>query len=435
MPADGFQVADGEGAIVDRINAVRARPFEYGISLGYNAEVLKQKGIYRGTVLDAYDRVESLNHLAEQDNRAAIEHTVTTVPQASSFLKTGNTGAVLSFFNFIDMVAAGDIFIQNLFRQEMNSGAFSYLLSRNYAHLGISAMAGATEDGMNAWFFSLHLGSAELRAEAQLLNLINQFRSNPISVLKDLKTAYPGLYTLSYPLLSLLNTVGFSPLFPDGALSKTARMTASAKVAGTFTGGASALERAQFYGYAGQDVSERIFDETYANDNMANIVTRIFTGMVAAEFREWPQNATILSTGTEDGGTGLALWSGGGNSRVVCLIEAGSEYTDADIASVNDPISLLKRVYGILYQDRNLDGYYTPGEELGGSRVNIFDGNWHRLDTKTTDNAGRFFATLGPGRHYIFKSPDFRDAPIQKVYLQSDKFISLAAPPDLPQKQ
>ncbi|MDZ7664829.1 MAG: hypothetical protein U5K27_05790 [Desulfotignum sp.] len=197
------------------------------VALGYDPTLLQEMGIGPETVFAPYalDRELSEDAAAANALEAAADPEAESIPPVRRHM--ARTSSVFSFSHFMPMETVGHIFVQNLFKNELNTGDFQFILSEDFQYAGIAADPGVVADTrMNAWFLSLTLGSFGQVTEMQMLNLINQVRAYPPLTQYFIHTDSNMLFQQN-PLLYHLPKMQFSPLFPDDMLQQWARVDAA----------------------------------------------------------------------------------------------------------------------------------------------------------------------------------------------------------------
>ncbi|WP_139168962.1 hypothetical protein [Desulfobacula phenolica] len=417
------ETSGNQSSLLGLINQIRTAPFSYALSLGYDTEFLKEKGILPDTALEPYVMDESLSSGAADENIFVDEKSTAAEENGQVHLLTVETGGVVTFLNFMSSDIAGKIFIDYLFKQELENKNFQYILSSDYAYVGFSIKSGVTEAQMNAWFFTIRLGSSVLKSEGQVLNLINQVRSEPWKVQAYLDKE---LIEIFYENWNVFHSLGreYSPLFFDSSLHLSAVAGSFYMLNGIYPEPLlfpmTPSERSVHYGYNGPSVLESVVEVACEKDNTVACVNKIFSSLVLNEFKAWPAGATVFSSEFQNAGLGISLCSEKEFDMVLTL--------DVGIG-VNDTDEQNSRIYGILFWDNDENSLYTPGEEIARETVMVYDEDLNPLKSVVTNNAGHFSITLESNKNYFFSSEPEGSSVSEKIFVATDKFVKLPCIP------
>ncbi|MBW2010131.1 MAG: hypothetical protein JRI32_00370, partial [Deltaproteobacteria bacterium] len=173
---------------LELINEIRLDPFAGAEALGYDRAVLAEtlpwlKASYEPCVMDDF-----LSSRAEARNSLDGEIPEPEISPQHDYVRTGETGAAVSFLNFMPIETAFRIIVENLLKQELNPERVGplNLLGTDFDRVGVSVRSGVQLfDGgrQNAYFVTICFGSSLLKSELQVLTMVNQARSQPLSVL------------------------------------------------------------------------------------------------------------------------------------------------------------------------------------------------------------------------------------------------------------
>lgn len=419
-------------ALRNRINTIRNAPYDYGISLGFTSAFLVDKGIVPGLAFEPYAADDHLNARAEAENQAATGLVSEVPAPPRRYLLENETGGTLSFYNFIPLSKADKFFVDHLFKKELESGNFEYILSDAYARVGAAVRAGVTEINRNAWFFSLYFGSADSISEARLLTMVNQVRSDPWALLGITGLSLVDVLTLNSGLIYLLDGA-FAPLFFNDSLYRAARDANAAVIAGQPHAETRVAERVQQYGYTGGAVRGSTVAAAFEQGNDVAGLSQALSAMVRLDLNRWPLGQALFFGPAGDSGPAFSVMNGPE------AVEVGvfSLYTGAATGGDTDGSD---RIYGILYRDHDDNGLYSPGEEIAGDQVSVYEDGQPLDDAGlpvgtqiiTTDAAGRFFASLDRHKQYVFTWNDGALSSVATVYTQGDSFVKLQVPVPAP---
>ena len=168
------------------INEIRIDPLGKAEALGYNRDSLKASLPWLEESYPPYERddfldIRALAHNSldeetpdDEEMPDGEEMPDPEIPPEHNYARTGETGGVLTFFNFISPDNAARIVIENIFEQELNPERTTelHILNKNFTRLGIAMDAGIETVGQyeqNAYFITLCFGSSQLRSEVQVL--------------------------------------------------------------------------------------------------------------------------------------------------------------------------------------------------------------------------------------------------------------------------
>jgi len=435
--------------VLDLINQYRAAPFAHAVSLGYDPVVLQEKGIDPETVLAPYELDEELSNAAHDANSpaSAVDAEAESIPPVRA--RTTRTSSVFSFFYFIPMETAAQVFVENLFKNELDSGVFQFVLSKEFQYAGTAVDPGVVaETRMNAWFVSLVLGSSERVSEMQMLNLINQVRAYPPQTQYFIHTDSVALFDQN-PNLHYLREMQFSPLFPDEVLQHWARAdvamsgTSQEDVSGTDVG----VSVADFHqSYPGKFFQTATVAASWQDMTTARPVADLFSALLYSELSTWPYGgAVVFSKYYAQAGVAINLETIENTGIGVVSIHAGS-YIDWSLVpeETEQPPQETEqvRIYGLVFFDHDDNRMYSPGEEVMQQTVSVYeltqdpllvpDENPAFVNTVVTDNAGHFSLSLAPGRQWVFEAEKDGETVRRIIHIEEDHFVKMFFSPTYP---
>ena len=327
---------------------------------------------------------------------------------------TGETLGFISFFNYIDPIAATENIFRNMLRDELNPALAlpRNILNPDMRDVGIGIGSGQVvmdQRGYNAYMVTCDFGSdvteniTEKGAESTLLILINQARMRPLAVaaslgidIEAIQAADPEGYAR---WAAGMAPIGKNDLLTAAAKSHTRDMAVNAYVSHLDRSGKGFQERAVEKGYVDALVGERLGFRIIGDAAiLSEEIQRLFETVMYAEFAAPPAEAAILNPQYLEAGIGLALSTlavdGGLKKALILTIELGGA-ADAPL-----------RAEGWVYRDQNGDGLYSMGEGVFGIPVNAV--GYERppgepipsaipYETRMTDGAGRY-AIVGASR-------------------------------------
>ena len=286
-------------------------------------------------------------------------------------------------------------------------------------------MAGTAQGYPNTWFFTLCFDTKSSLSEAMLLTLINQLRADPWAVVISNLLSNNLSGTID-PVTARALRRKMPPVFLDRALLETARIAAQAEAAGKILS-----ENGQNQGYEGVFLEEICGTVPLEDDSQEKTVNRIFGKILEYKLDNLKDIPGILDYHAGD--IGLAAMV----SEVSNDFESMVFNVNAGIPKVTDGEEDTKRVYGILYVDRDKNGLYSPGEEVHSRDISVWeedaDENAVLVQTITTDYAGRFILFLPSEKRYRFScAPQNPGAKAESFglyrYLYRDVFLSFTLP-------
>lgn len=175
-------------------------------------------------------------------------------------------------------------------------------------------------------------------------------------------------------------------------------------------------ERALYFGYLGQSVREATGSAVCAGNTM-HCSSALFSALLHDELTTWPQDALVFSNDFQDAGPAISTSDG---DIAAFSLFASRVATERYLQS--------PRIYGVIFLDADNNNAYSPGEELAGETIEVYDGNQNLVTTLVSDNAGHFSMTLGAGQQYLFKVALEGVVVSETVFVDTDKFVKLYKP-------
>jgi hypothetical protein len=455
----GLADTNSSGALVlDLINQYREEPYAHGITLGYDPLTLEAIGILPDTRFDPYEADDILNQAAA----AANTHATSSEPEVTDSIQfdwyqIAQTEAVLTFSNFIPGETAANLFAENLLKNELNSGEFNFVFASDYSYAGASVDPGI-QDGLNAWFFNLMLGSSARVRDMQMLNLINQVRAEPESISVYISGDLATLFQENQQIY-LLPTLQFQPMFFDGVLYELAEADVLTPEALSFGPDSRWVLTTDGGGktWPGEWFQSLTAAASWENMDETRPVIDLFMALLFNELSVWPYNALIFSNHYTEAGAFVFsdtvetteselelpetedVESGGSGLVTLC---AGSAFPASSLNLGEELVSEDARIYGLLFLDQDEDSFYSPGEELAGETVDVYpltgengmsyDFNVESAFSLITDNAGHFFLSLESGRYWVFETWKNGQVSRRTIYVDGDQFVKMSfSPSDL----
>lgn len=432
------------------VNQIRQDPLFYAAKyFEYDRETLIQELPWLADILDKglplpiFSPNVKLNVLAEQKNllshqeldqeaKAEGDKEPLKIPLKSDFILKGEIGGVVSFYSFMPAKFAWEIVIINQFKQELKPDMEGplYILNPRFDTMGLDMRGGPNEvDGelVNAYFATICFVSSRLKAEAQVLNMVNQVRYNPSSINTYMESSlieildhdffYFAKWLWLYPYSPEWNSSNLPPLFDNSNLHDSARYRASGllnpddpSLKQDMMG--ATLPETELYKVKKESVAKVIIPVDVNSDITLGLTSdevayKLFTSMLGAELRAVYKKGAIFSVETDRGGVGIDLASINDREQsVIAVLHAARvAQSSADETSPAD-FDTLNRVgiYGVVFSDTDENQIYSPGEGKESIPVDVFRTSDNSLVGRTfTDASGHFSVTLEKDQEYRFE--------------------------------
>jgi hypothetical protein len=219
-----------------------------------------------------------------------------------------------------------------------------------------------------------------------MLNVINQIRKEPTTLFK-----YLSLNALSDSMLTpfsegYANLIGtYPPLFYQPILCESAMEYLHTPTSESEEE-LSPFDRAKDLGYEGVDVEESFLRSRYDRKDEVVPVDEIIEEVLIKELESSPVLMSILfSENMDEAGIGLRFIY----REKTVVADFAIDMGQADFQEDKNP-----GIYGVIYSDDDKNGVYTPGEEIQGHKVSIYDNNGAFIQKLFTDYAGHFSVSL-----------------------------------------
>ena len=430
-----------EAELLQRINWARSNPLDAAASLGKDPDALLAAlphmtdvltnglgALTENALLTASATAHTLDMLA-RDYYGKLSPEGDGPPdriEAAGYLAqtAAEVFGGVAFRNFMEPAAAVDIIFKNLFLDELKADTANGPILLNPAHteIGIGIRSGTLT--INGTLYNVYLATCDVAAPqetvagfntkkmaAQLVQLINQARSFPLDVAEALGFERDEVLA-KFPESAAYLYTGMPPLAVDqllmnSAAAHTADMVQRDYFSGTTPEGVAAEARIADAGYTALYAGEVIFQYTADADTSADeMVAAIFNMLFAAEIDPAATGdrnfRLMLERSLEDVGAAMVCTTQivDGREQVRCV---GTVAAGLKLEWENPKIA------GLVFTDRNFDGLYTPGEEIGGAQLVVL-GN----GILKTDNAGQFQLPKEPGIYQISLFTADQADPMQK---------------------
>jgi hypothetical protein len=114
---------------------------------------------------------------------------------------------------------------------------------------------------------------------------------------------------------------------------------------------------------------------------------------------------------------------------VAVLFVNGAVYDSAKLTLIagNEIVedSSYSKIYGLIYNDIDENGVYSPGEGAAKETVIIYDKDFEKVKTVMTDNAGHFSVSLLNQKEYTIETGTGETKAKKDIYLDQDQFFEL----------
>jgi hypothetical protein len=424
LPA-AAQMSAPDTFVFDLVNQFRAAPYARALSLGYDPVFLQERGIGPETAFTPYIMDAELGQVAAAANARAQnpEADAGTIPPVRRYM--AETGSMLTFSHFMPMETAGTFFVENLFKQELDTGQFQFILSNAFAYAGVSVDAGMAANQMNAWFFTMTIGSFERTSEdIQVLNLINQIRSEPVLLLSYMEPDFVQMIQQN-PHIYHLPGLNFPPVFPNKLLHQWARTDAAQPVRTDEANGAPFFDIMAVY--PGDFFRSATVGTFWEDPVTARPVMDLFFALMRQELSTWPFRAVVFSNRFNEAGTALSVQTQENSRSGILSLGVGS----GERQMISETGIYLSRIYGIVFSDKDQDTLYSPGEGMAGHFVTVYDESGNTAETSVTDNAGHFSLALESGRHWVVTVQAGEQTVSRAIHTDRDLFLKLDVNPAL----
>lgn len=440
----GFILSDDQVNALALINEIRKDPLVYAEKIGYDRETLRRDLPWLVDVLDKglddCSPSEALSRLAQEKNLLAQQNVIeetgsqdegepVKIPFRSDLALTGEMGGVVSFYSFMPPDFAWEIVIRNQFEQELKPDVQTPLciLNPGFDSMGLSMRGGRNEVGgevKNAYFTTICFASSRLKAEAQMLNMVNQVRFNPDSIEAYMGVSLFKLLNYNFASVSewlwlyppLWESANLPPLFENPALHESARY----RVTGLVNPDALSLQGMDStpLQYEIHEGKEESLAHTMVRPDATSdyLSTMLFTSLLGGELMSPLKKGAIFSIGTNEGGVGIAL-SPVNDRREQAAVVLHARVSPVDeLSSVDDPSSVddfssaedsdksQARIYGVVFSGNDGNEIYSPSEGKEGLAVNVYRQWDDALVSRTfTDASGHFSVALEKDLEYRFE--------------------------------
>ncbi len=417
-----------ETALLDKINEARENPLAMAESFGIDPDTLLQElpelqhilingllpvsfntDVYQAARAHVADMVSqryydytSLNGDSVKDRIAATGYNV--------FVSDESLG-MLGFFNYISPEMAVDRIFESMFRSELDPGNLQNrkILNPAFRDAGAAMDAGLFQIGPSQ--VNVYVAACDFAAkpmwifENEYLALINQARANPLAMAEVLGMDPDEIIKDNLEISDLLKN-GVAPVVFNRHLYESATahgrdMIKNAYFSRISEDGRRIADRISDTGYQAAESDEvigSIFGSTTIS--LKNMAFQIFATKFKAEINRSKNKPLILLNPdfTDAGLSLLAIYvkndDTGEASKYLMMV--------VDFAKSAEPTLWVpgsSTLWAMVYDDKDDNEIYSPGEECGGTLVTV-KGNGLYFKT-ITDFVGRVVVTLPAGSYRI----------------------------------
>ena len=317
----------------------------------------------------------------------------------------GESLGMLAFANFIDPAEAVRVIFENIFMDELDPAGTERrnILDPDMREAGIALKTGAFDLGgafCNVYLAACDFGSGMAKMEMELLNLINQARSNPLGAAASAGLDPDRLLADNPGLCDIIDRGGLPPLTFNGNLYAAACAHAGDMLENEYYSrisldGRTWVDRMRENGYDPAEAGESIGIGCLGGDAiLEERAWTLFRNILKTELCLGAVSGNILNPDIKEAGISLIAGTSGelggicGDKVLLMTADFGAG------AEEKAPV-----LAGFVYSDLNGDGLYGMGEGMGRVAVEI-EGESGRFSLYTNE-AGGFSITLAPGAHRL----------------------------------
>jgi uncharacterized protein YkwD len=313
--------------------------------------------------------------------------------------KTGETLGELTFVNFMSSEQGVRLMFQQMFLDELNPNYAGQrnILDPEMKDVGIAVDKGSTTiagQKYNFYLATCDFGvniSPERRMALELVQLINQARNRPLDVAAayglDRETILADHQGTASYYLTGLPPLAVNDVLVEIASSHTKDMVSKGYFSKTGFDGKGPEERLAAAGYQRNFSGEKLISYTVGSErNNDAVVENIFRNLLLSELAAGSNETNIIfNIDFEDVGIALkpiTVWTQTGpHTQWIGTIDSGA------------PIEMTSPVItGIVYQDKDNNGFYNAGEGVAWEQMTIPENG-----TLRTDAVGGFQLSEEPG--------------------------------------
>lgn len=429
--AEDVTVSPHEQALLELINEAREDPLNMATSLGMDADQILQdfpelrdiltdglpplsfnQNLYEAASAHTRDMLKK-NYYAH-DSLDGRTYDDRIIESGYDPVVSGESLGMLGFANFIDPDEAVRLIFENMFRDELNPTGTEKrnILDPELREAGVSLCTGAFNLGgifLNVYLTTCDFASSEMYLiESELLILINQARENPLAMATSLGMDTDQILQ-DFPELRDILEEGLPPLSFNRYL-----YTASAEYLQEMIDTPGSGHRQPPPGSPWYPQWIRTCDDRIREHGYSPLLTgEIATSLESDSSMEAAQAAMILFEAIfkdeldpdreEERNILNPLFKDVGISLGAITFSQGEELTSIYHLLVCDfgaPITEQDpSLTGIVYEDLDKDGAYSPGEGIPGIAISI-EGVSTALNL-ATNQAGGFTIRLEPGEYQV----------------------------------
>ncbi len=411
---------DPSSYVLSQINEIRKAPYQNLIIRGYSPAFLQENNIFPNTVFPALRKDRILqDHANSEFSHERPFYADKSIPQKNHYMYAVNRSAVISFMNYMSLERACRIFISHTLGKEFQKGREKVLLSHKVGRVGILISSGTDVQGNSSWFFALHLAKGIAVHDMQMLNLINQIRAYPEQIPSFVKkeTLLWVENTLYFP--SLINR-SYSPVFFSSGLYENLNRRDSLNPVNINSSD-------HFFQYDFSSFFSPSGKNTSIDERKRTSVSQCFSRLLEKEIFSSLQERVLFSNDFSSMAVTSQFFYDYSSIRQINIAARNHFYSNG----LNGRSVFFERagLYVLVFRDSNGDELYSPGEEIAGLPIEIYDSYHNLLHSLKTDRAGHVDVQLPSFRSYIFKIKYSPYHTVEsQVFVSRDQFVSFIAP-------
>ena len=337
----------------------------------------------------------------------------------------GESLGMIAFNNFLNSQKAVLQIFKNIYQNELDS-AFEgqrNILNPNVTDVGVSFQGGVFTFGrftVNSYFVTCDFARPVEIYELQLVNLINQLRADPWSVLAAYKM---DVNSADFPEFEILLTKGVPPLAYNPLLYAAAEelvtdLYENDHYAAKTSDGRTLADRVAKTGYASSWIGESRSRLSTCGDAVSpeETVSRMFRYLVNRAFQTDPERRSYAMLTPIAKDCGIRIMAGEsvemsgicGDNLHILVADFGAKHETGDfveseeVTETDNTKVVDGRVSGLIYEDINANSLYDIGEEYPGIQVTVATENESDVGYEVITNAaGGYVLDLPQGNYRV----------------------------------
>lgn len=421
-----------EMRLLELINEARQNPLDTAVSLGMDrkqvladnpdiADVLRQglpplefhETLYQTAAGHVAEMLENNFYSYESLDGSDVAGRMTTAGYVPAV--AGESLGLIFFNNYIDPLRAVSHMFENMFKDELapDYSGIRKIFNPRIREMGAAVGKGGfafPEFSANVYLAACDFARPVKRYELQLLNLVNQLRTDPRPVLAEHgidagSEAFPEMERF---FSEGLPPVAYHPSLYAAADELVVDMLENGHFTPTTADGKTLADRVRAQGYEPAWTGEaRVRLSTCETVSPSETLPRMFRSLLRRAFHGDPQkrNGSMLADEAADAGVRIAAGHnpalGGicGDDVHLLVADFGARKT-SEPADSDAPAD--GRLVGLVFSDKDSNGIYDPGEGLSNAAVTVDRGAGSELLHETAVNrAGGYAIAMAPGNYRV----------------------------------